>query len=86
VVKRAFDLAPGTIMAIVKNALAIDAALKPSATESNQRPSRFDDPERPCALQEAVSGAECARISERRDEPMASIFQRVADKHRGHDK
>ena len=50
----------------------------PPAPQRHERPDRFDQPERPRALQKAVDRSQRACSRERQDEPVASILERVA--------
>jgi hypothetical protein len=51
------------------------------ARKSDHRPDRLDQPKRPSALKEAISGAERARAGEQQHKPMATTFEGVADQH-----
>src|SRR5712691_6717559 len=61
---------------------ATPTGMKP-ATDSNERPYRFNQPERPCPLKEPINRTEAASRREPQDEQCASLFQRIADQHRG---
>ena len=52
------------------------------ATEGDECPYRFNQPERPRPLKESISRAKAARRRECQDEPRAVFFERVADQHR----
>ena len=54
----------------------------PPPPHGHQAPDALHKPERPCALQEAVSGAQPAGRGEREDEPGTAILQGVEDQHR----
>ena len=56
----------------------------PPAANSYEGPNRLDYSEGPCALQEPVDRTEGARPGERENEPWATVFQLIEDKHRGH--
>src|SRR4030095_2020597 len=49
-------------------------------------PDRFDDAERPRALQEPIEGSQRARDRESEDEPRTAILERVAHEHGGYGK
>src|SRR5215470_19249131 len=51
--------------------------------QRDKRPNSLDQTKRPRALEEAIRRPECAGSGECKNIPVAAIFQRVADKHRG---
>jgi hypothetical protein len=55
----------------------------PPPLQSHAGPNDFHQSEWPCALKKAVGRAEHARHGETKDEPVAALFERVADQHRG---
>jgi hypothetical protein len=56
--------------------------LCPPAANSYEGPNSLDHPEWPRALQEAIDRTEGARSGERQNEPWATVFQLIEDKHR----
>ena len=53
------------------------------AAHCDQRPDRFHDSERPCALQKPIDGAERTRAREGEYVPGAPAFERVGNQHCG---
>src|SRR5712692_1770597 len=62
----------------------ISRAARIPAASGDDGPDGFDHSEGPRSLEETVGGSETARSGERQDEPGASVFESVADEHRGH--
>ena len=58
----------------------------PPAAQGYQRPNKFNYPKRPGSLQKPINRAQETGEREPENEPAAAIFERIADKHRGHGK
>jgi len=57
---------------------------KPPSPGSHDGPDCFNKPKRPGTLKESVNRAQRAGAGKGEDEPGATLFQRVADKHCGY--
>ena len=49
--------------------------------ERNQGPYGFDNPERPCALKEAIDRSEDTGAGEGKNEPAIAMLQRIEQEH-----
>ena len=59
-----------------------NASFHPPTPERDDGPDGLYESKRPSSLKEPVRGSQDARASERQDEPMAAVLERVGDEHR----
>jgi hypothetical protein len=72
---------PAPAFAEVKQGALLRAQREPSP-ERNEAPDGLDNSERPSALQKSIGRTEPTGQCERKNEPMAAIFQRISYEHR----
>lgn len=53
----------------------------PPFSQRDDGPNRFDEPERPCSLQESIHGREDTGGCERQNEPRAALLKRIENQH-----
>ena len=69
--------------ALTRRAL-LTSSLEPAPSRGDGRPNRFDDSERPRALEKPINRAKRAGAGKAKNVEAVALLERIKDQHRGH--